>query len=143
MRQPLSAIETGASTAANHRPFVHKKDIALFGALVFAALLAYLFFVRPERNIGAVYGQIAVDGRVVKNFALTADNIFSIEQNPHLRFEVKNGAAAFIASDCPDKICVRTGFLSRAGQTAVCLPNKVSLRIVGAGEPDEADAAVR
>lgn len=41
--------------------------------------------------------------------------------------------AAVLSSQCPDQICVHTGKLTRAGETAICLPAKVSLRLEGGG----------
>ncbi len=35
------------------------------------------------------------------------------------------------ASTCPDQTCVRTGTLTHAGEAALCLPARVSLRLVG------------
>lgn len=35
------------------------------------------------------------------------------------------------ASTCPDQTCVRTGALTHAGESALCLPARVSLRLVG------------
>ena len=42
----------------------------------------------------------------------------------------ESGKVRISASDCPDQICVRTGSLSSAGQTAVCLPFKVVLKVI-------------
>ena len=51
---------------------------------------------------------------------------------PNVIFEVMDGRIAFIKSDCPDQICVRTGFIGQAGQMAACLPNGLVLSILGA-----------
>ena len=48
--------------------------------------------------------------------------------------------ATMQSADCRDQVCVRTGTLTRAGQVAVCLPNRVVLRITG--ETSEIDAVV-
>lgn len=42
----------------------------------------------------------------------------------------ESGKIRISASDCPDQICVRTGSLSSAGQTAVCLPFKAVLKVI-------------
>jgi len=42
----------------------------------------------------------------------------------------KAGKVCISASDCPDQICVHTGWLTSTGQTAVCLPFKVVLKVV-------------
>ena len=50
--------------------------------------------------------------------------------------EVGPEGARFVTSPCPDQVCVRAGLCSRAGDTAVCLPQRVSIRITGDGGAD-------
>ena len=41
------------------------------------------------------------------------------------------------ASDCPTQDCVRTGAISRPGQSIVCLPEQVIVKLIGTGDgPD-------
>jgi len=47
----------------------------------------------------------------------------------HLTVRTEAGRACISYSDCPDQICVRTGWISAAGQSAVCLPNRCVLTI--------------
>jgi hypothetical protein len=51
---------------------------------------------------------------------------------------IEDGAARIVASPCPRKECVRMGAARRAGQTIVCIPNGVIVRIEGqrAGSDD-------
>ena len=44
--------------------------------------------------------------------------------------EVKDGAARFIDSPCPDHICESFGWISQEDQTATCLPARAVLTIV-------------
>lgn len=44
-----------------------------------------------------------------------------------MEIEVSPGMARVLHSDCPDKICVNTGWLTESGQTAVCMPNRVTV----------------
>lgn len=68
-----------------------------------------------------------------------------IPQNNNVVIRVdEEGKIAFISSDCPDQVCVKTGKLHRAGEYAACLPNGVIVKIVkkGEGSPDDADIIV-
>lgn len=47
----------------------------------------------------------------------------------HIR--VQDGQARFIDSPCPNKLCVLTGWINQGGENATCLPNLVSLQILG------------
>ncbi|HHI93041.1 MAG TPA: NusG domain II-containing protein [Gammaproteobacteria bacterium] len=49
----------------------------------------------------------------------------------HSRIQVRDGQVRFVDSPCPHKLCVHTGWLSQGGEVAICLPNKVSLQILG------------
>ena len=40
------------------------------------------------------------------------------------------------SASCPDQICVRSGFISRAGQSIVCVPNEVVISL-GSGTGEE------
>jgi hypothetical protein len=50
------------------------------------------------------------------------DSLISIEQ----------GKVRFKQSPCPNQYCVHQGWLSLAGQVAICLPNQISLQLMGA-----------
>lgn len=48
---------------------------------------------------------------------------------------IENGKVRFKQSPCHNQYCVHQGWLSRAGQIAICLPNQISLQLVGAKTP--------
>jgi hypothetical protein len=55
---------------------------------------------------------------------------------------IEDGRARILDSPCPNKTCVASGSLSRAGQWAACLPNEVLLRVEGGSEGGGVDASV-
>jgi len=65
------------------------------------------------------------DGKTVAEI-----NLNSIEDTQYLTFddgikvtiEAKQGKIRFYNSQCPDKICVKTGWLTKDGHIAVCMP---------------------
>ncbi|MEA5010941.1 MAG: NusG domain II-containing protein [Angelakisella sp.] len=99
-------------------------------ALVLGCLL-WMFWPKPQglQRIASVW----VNGSTVLEFDLntTEDDVISLEEYVHhpVSLEVKSGAVRFLESDCPDKICVNTGFLREDGDLASCLPNKVIVTI--------------
>lgn len=44
---------------------------------------------------------------------------------------ISNGRARFSKSPCHNQYCVHQGWLNRAGQAAICLPNQISLELIG------------
>lgn len=71
---------------------------------------------------------VRVDGKPVKQVDLSVDQSFYIGS---VRIEVKDGAVAFIESDCPGKECIKSGWLRVPGSSAACLPNRVSVTVTG------------
>lgn len=110
--------------------------------LVFAAAICFLWMNGTFRESGDL-ARLTLEGKVVMEVSLDRDGSYALKEDPSIRFVVKDGAAAFTDADCPDKICENEGFLSKDGQTAVCLPRKVSLTIVKAGESDAPDMITR
>lgn len=45
--------------------------------------------------------------------------------------EIKDGKIRFIASPCRGKQCVHSGWLGLSGEFAACLPNRISVQVVG------------
>lgn len=54
-----------------------------------------------------------------------------IEHEYHSKILVEKGKICFEEADCPDKVCVNTGKISKPGQVAVCLPAKLIIKIEG------------
>lgn len=44
---------------------------------------------------------------------------------------IAQGKARFVKSPCHTQYCVHQGWLTRAGQAAICLPNQISLELLG------------
>ena len=53
---------------------------------------------------------------------------------------VSSGGVDVMKGDCPDKLCVKQGKITKAGQSIICLPNRVSVYLTG--EKAEVDAVV-
>ena len=70
--------------------------------------------------------------QVVQNVPLDADVERTIAVQGPLgvtRIEIRGSSARVVSSPCPDKICVRMGWLSRVGEYAACLPNRVVMTV--------------
>lgn len=45
--------------------------------------------------------------------------------------EIRDGRARVLRSPCTRKICLRAGWLDAAGDAAACVPNRVSIALLG------------
>ena len=55
------------------------------------------------------------------------------------RVRLEGGRICMVEANCPDRDCVRAGWLDRPGQAAVCLPHRVALRVRGTGKGEGMD----
>lgn len=80
---------------------------------------------------------VEVNGREVLRLPLEEEGQYELDgfRGPFL-FWVEDGGVRMVDSDCPDKLCVGMGRVSRPGQAVVCLPNRVTLRLEGDGGVD-------
>jgi hypothetical protein len=120
------------------RKFFSFRDIAFFSCLALG--LAAASWLTRQDTADEKYAEITVDGQVTETVPLALDGTRSPAGRPGVRISVRGGKVGFINSDCPDKICVHTGFLSIPGQLAVCLPNRVVVRVTSKGKVDGLDS---
>ncbi len=62
-------------------------------------------------------------------YELSADRI--IDFDGKIKVEIKGGKVRVSESDCPSHTCVARGYVSNAGETIVCLPNDLVVRVSG------------
>lgn len=109
------------------------KKIRLLMWLGVALLLgaAVLWTARPKPRGPHLVATVAVGNEDVLSIDLEAaeDREFSIldETGLPITFQVRDHAIRFLHSDCPDKVCVNTGFLKNDLDVACCLPNRTTL----------------
>jgi len=96
-----------------------------------AALWAGLF-----SGAAAETAVVLRDGQVLTRLELGGLGTAQYSPVEGVVIEYGQGRAAFLESGCPDQVCVRTGELSRPGQSAVCLPQRIVLQIEGEAEVD-------
>ena len=90
--------------------------------------------------------QIKVDGQVVNTIPVNQNETLTIEgyQGGNNIVTIENGGVTMTDADCPDKLCVKTGRISKTGETIVCLPHRVVVEIIGAAADDSGvDSIVR
>lgn len=104
-------------------------DIVIF-AMVFlvAAILFLSFNFAPDGGERLIVSHPSGE----ESYSLSKDKEFSISSNGYtLHIVIEKGSARVEESDCPDKTCIHSGAVEKRGQTVVCLPAGVTLRVVG------------
>lgn len=107
----------------------------LWDGLVVAAVVAL-----AAVTAGATWGGttenltvvVSIDGAEVDRFPLDGTGEHTYTAGGYTLHVEENSAGVCVASsDCPTQDCVHTGTISRGGQSIVCLPARLSVRLVG------------
>ena len=114
-------------------------DFVIIGVvLALAAAIAAVLALGTSGD--RLYAEVWQDNALRERVELTDSTDRTIDLDGHNVIVLSGRTATMQSADCRDQVCVRTGTLTRAGQVAVCLPNRVVLRITG--ETSEIDAIV-
>lgn len=120
-----------------------KRDIIFIGVLLVVALIAFFVidkFIKKDGNKVV----IKVDGEIVKIVNLTDTNNIIVNgyDGGTNTVVIENGIVYMTEADCPDKICVNTGKISKIGETIVCLPHRVVVEIQGEVSQSDSDDSI-
>lgn len=107
-----------------------KADAILIGALLLAACGLFLLL-RGGGEGGTA--KVCRGGETVWVCPMGGEGSFETEG---VCIRVSDGKAWVERSDCPDKSCTRCRPIRGAGESIVCLPNRVTVTIEGEGALD-------
>lgn len=97
-------------------------------------LASYGLFWQSKDNAGSEVS-VWVAGKETLRLPLSENRRVAIRGALGTSFvQIDAGRARVLDSPGPRKLCVRAGWLSRSGESAICLPNQVVVRIEG-GQP--------
>lgn len=109
------------------RKFTFKEALWILALLVLAAGIYLWSLLQPAGNTAV----IEQNGAELYRVALSSLNEPEQLEINGVVIEISRAGARFVTSPCPDQLCVHAGLLTRAGESAVCLPQRVSLRLTG------------
>ena len=121
-----------------------KKAVICDLILIFLCILlsvGVLFLTWQSKGDDGNAVTVSVTGRVTAVYPLDKDGVYPIESPyGHLTLTIENGQAFISESDCPDGTCRRMGKIKQTGDTLICLPARVLIRV--GGQNGEVDAVV-
>ena len=94
-------------------------------------VFAYMNIVKGSHHIA----EIKQDGKVIRTVdrdkVEPPEEIKIANKYGYNIIRIENGRIRIIDADCPDKLCVKTGWITESGQSVICLPHKLIIKIQG------------
>ena len=137
------AVNMGKNKIKNDsRQLIRMRDAVIIVFLLAASFAVYAL--RSGASGSGSAAEVSFDGEVIGTIPLSADGEYSFPQLEGMVFTVSEGTVRVSESGCSDRICVKSGRLSRPGEAAVCVPNRAAVEVVGPDEKNnDVDVVVR
>ena len=111
-----------------------KQDFFLIGILLLigiALLAGYRLWYHDSG--GAV--EITIDGELYQTLSLSKNTTIILPAgNGSNTLSIQNGVADMTDADCPDQLCVKQKAISHTGETLVCLPHKIVVKVTNSSD---------
>ena len=113
---------------------------AVIVLLILCAVIS-LLILRPGRTADVV--TITLDGVCIRTIDLRTapDEEFTIESDYGFNtVSIESGRLHITDADCPDQICVQSGWLTQTGLPLVCLPHRLVITLDAESQTADTDA---
>lgn len=111
--------------------------LVLFIGIIALIPLLWSYFDSGSIPSDSLIAVVTRDGKSISKIDLNKvqePQTIEIENGIKLTVLAEKGRIRVLDADCPDKICVKAGWLTKPGDRAVCLPSKTIVRIEGEGK---------
>ena len=107
-----------------------KKDIILIAVVIIIALGGFFGNKILNSKKGDMV-EIYVDNKLYKELPLNEEKKVEIDRGKNKNtVYIHDDGVEMLHANCPDKVCVRTGFIKKPGESIVCLPHRVNVKII-------------
>lgn len=117
------------------KPAIYRRALLLSAlVLVFCLLACLTIYFRLKEPANGLTAYIYQDGQLIETIdlhAVTAPYTFTIPalDGGSNTIEVRPDAIGIVDADCPDKLCVSTGFVESTLLPIVCLPHQLVIQL--------------
>lgn len=115
------------------KQYIRKADIILFIILIVLGL-AITYALSLSRSEGETV-VIRSNGELFASYSLDEDRTVKVPvagvSDKYNIVEIRDGSVSVTEATCSNQVCVETGKISKSGESIVCLPNKLIVRIEG------------
>lgn len=121
---------------------IRRNDIFLIiGIVLVISVISLIYFCTRKEGSYAV---IIKNGVQTAKYSLNDDLTVPIKNGNTVTnvLVIKDGEADITEAICPDQICVEHSAVSKVGETIVCLPEELVIKIIASNSKDAPDMVV-
>ena len=112
---------------------IKKADVIIASAVILLSVFGYFL---TGAALAGTQKKVVIEseGELFAEYPMTENKIVDVKG--HNKVEITPDYVRVIYADCPEQTDVKQGKISVPGSIIVCLPNKMTVRIVGETEID-------
>ena len=84
---------------------------------------------------------VSIDGNPYGTYDLNTDQTVNINESNQIR--IQDRTVRMTEADCPDKLCVHQTSIRHNGESLVCLPHKVIVKVTANASEDDLDGVAK
>lgn len=111
--------------------------------MIFSFLPEVIFGFVVGRDFDQTYAEISINGKIEKTIPLTnhtGEEIIDFKSyKGHNTIIINGDKIGIIDADCSDKVCMNPEYISKPGETLVCLPHKFMIEVKGKKNDEDED----
>ncbi|WP_314067742.1 NusG domain II-containing protein [uncultured Vagococcus sp.] len=133
-----------------------KTQFKLFDGIIIAALIIlsfapYAVLAITQKDLSISTKQttaiVSIDGKEIDRFTLSEDTEHQLvtyhpSKKQYNIVEIEGTRIRVKEDNSPDQIAVKTGWISKPGQTSICLPHRLVVEIVGVSDDPDDDMII-
>lgn len=114
------------------KQYIKKADIILLIVLVLVGLASTAYVAMSRSGGDTVI--IEQNGDLYGKYSLYEDKVITIDGKHSKNIvTIEDGQVVMSESTCKNQVCIRHGAISATGESIICLPNRVVVKIEGKG----------
>ena len=99
--------------------------------VILMGILFALAFLLRSFNLQNPVVRIKKGNQIVEEIRMSDVEDYEIVNLGTNKVRIEHNGVYMENANCPDKLCVHQGRISKTGQSIICLPNKIIVEIVG------------
>lgn len=117
--------------------FLKSANVKVLDGVICLVLMALAFLplvIFANVNVAPTEAQIKVHGQVIKTLNLSVNQKWTYKSKGEInKIQVDNRKVRVYYANCENQIDVKAGWISKNGQTLVCLPHSLTITLRGQG----------
>lgn len=105
-----------------------KKDFIIICSILLFSLICALFINLVKEE--GTYVEVKINGEIIEVYDININGVYQLNGGTNV-LHIENNEVWIESAICPDKLCIKQGKISSVGESIICLPYRLTVRITG------------